>query len=69
MLLQKRRQFEYRKHVFEDEREMRDPLFESEWEVFVVKRDPETGEFVAKTVAADEAAELAKEPIPDKVSH
>jgi hypothetical protein len=69
MLLQKRRQFENRKHVFEDDREMHDPLFESDWEVFVVKRDPETGGFVTKTVAADEAAELAKEPIPDKVSH
>ena len=59
MLLQKRTNFDRRRLVFEPyEKELRDPLFETEWEVFVVRRDPETGEFKTKTVAADEAADL-----------
>lgn len=60
MLLQKRKQFERRRLVCEpDDAEMQsDPLFEREWVVFVVKRDPETGEFVSETVAAEEVAEM-----------
>lgn len=61
MLLQKRSQFEGRRWVYEpDERSLNDaPLFERDWEVFVVKRDPETGEFVTSTVAAEELEILA----------
>ena len=60
MLLQKRTQFERRRLVYEpNDQEVRaDPLFEGNWEIFVVRRDPVTGEFVTKTVAAEEAAEL-----------
>lgn len=61
MLLQKRTQFERRRLVCEpDDAEMQsDPLFERDWEVFVVIRDPKTGEFVTETVAAEETAEIA----------
>ena len=56
MLLQKRINLESRRRVYRPEQEetRHDPLFEREWEIFVVKRDPETGEFVTATVAADE---------------
>ena len=56
MLLQKRTQFERRRWADEPEEQKVeiDPLFEREWEIFVVRRDPETGEFVTATVAADE---------------
>lgn len=56
MLLQKRTQFEGRRWVYEPERPdvHQDPLFERDWEIFVVKRDPETGTFVTETVAAVE---------------
>lgn len=33
-----------------------DPLFESDWEILVIKRDEQTGEFKIKTVSIDEAA-------------
>ena len=32
-----------------------DPLFESDWEILVIKRDEQTGEFKARTVSLDEA--------------
>ena len=61
MLLQKRKQFEGRSWVYEPDRSIsnEDPLFEREWEVLIVKRDPETGEFVALTAAADEVEHLS----------
>ena len=61
MVLQKPKQFEHRREVFEfDQRDAHgDPLFEREWEVFVVKRDPETGKFVTETVAVEELAEIS----------
>ena len=33
-----------------------DPLFESDWEVLVIKRDEQTGEFKIRTITLDEAA-------------
>jgi hypothetical protein len=59
MLLQKRTQFEHRRWTDGPrEREVdKDPLFERDWEIFVVKRDPETGEFVTETVSSDDAVE------------
>lgn len=32
-----------------------DPLFDSDWEILVIKRDEQTGEFKARTVSLDEA--------------
>lgn len=32
-----------------------DPLFDHDWEVFVVKRDSATGEFVTKTACCEDA--------------
>jgi hypothetical protein len=37
----------------------RDPLFEREWEVLVVKRDPETGEYRTETVSAEQLKQQA----------
>ena len=58
MLIQKRTNFERRRLVYEpDEQDLhRDPLFERDWEIFVVMRDPESGEFVTVTIAVDETA-------------
>ena len=33
-----------------------DPLFDSDWEILVIKRDEQTGEFKVRTVSVDEAA-------------
>jgi len=61
MLLQKRTNFEQRRPVpgHGDRLRDRDPLFERDWEVFVVKRDPETGEFVTATVGLEEAENIS----------
>ena len=61
MLLQKRTNFERRRLVPDhgDRLPDRDPLFERDWEVFVVKRDPETGEFVTATVATEEPENIS----------
>jgi hypothetical protein len=61
MQLQKRRQVEHFREAAEvDDREFQgDPLFEGDWEVFVVKRDPESGKFVIETVHAEELAEIS----------
>jgi hypothetical protein len=61
MQLQKRRRFEHHTEVPEfNGREFHvDPLFERDWEVFVVKRDPESGKFVTETVPAEESAEIS----------
>ncbi|MFL6468222.1 MAG: hypothetical protein ACJ72Z_09730 [Pyrinomonadaceae bacterium] len=32
-----------------------DPLFDRDWEVFVIKRDERTGEFQTQTICCDEA--------------
>jgi len=32
-----------------------DPLFDRDWEVFVIKRDEQTGEYRTQTVCCDEA--------------
>ncbi len=56
MLLQKRTNFEPRLRLQrpDGKEDRNDPLFERDWEIFVVKRDPETGEFVTSTVSAGE---------------
>jgi hypothetical protein len=36
-----------------------DPLFEREWEVFVVRRDPETGRFYTETLQEELQADPA----------
>lgn len=33
----------------------RDPLFDREWEVFVIRRDEKTGEFETRIVCCDDA--------------
>jgi hypothetical protein len=35
-----------------------DPLFEQDWEVFVVRRDPETGQFRTETISEEPATGL-----------
>ena len=61
MILQRSTQLERRRWVYdaEERTSQADPLFEGEWDVFVVKRDPETGAFVTETLAAEEADEIA----------
>ena len=61
MQLQKRRQFEHFREVpeFNDHEFGGDPLFDRDWEVFVVKRDPESGKFITETVHAEESAEVS----------
>ena len=61
MLLQKRTSFERCRRVDEHDQlqAARDTLFERDWDVFVVKRDPETGEFVTATVETEEPETVA----------
>ena len=56
MVLRERTISEIRARVFDREKReaARDPLFEREWEVFVVKRDPETGEYRTETVFVEQ---------------
>ena len=34
-----------------------DPLFEQDWEVFVVRRDPDTGSFHTETISDEQPVE------------
>lgn len=43
------------REILEDRPDSADLLFESEWDVFVVKRDPATGTFISLTACCEEA--------------
>ena len=56
LLKQKRQPIDRERDEYGDFVPPVDPLFESDWEVLVIKRDERTGEFKIRTVSLDEAA-------------
>ena len=56
LLKQKRQSRDQERDEYGDFTPPADPLFETDWEVLVIKRDEKTGEFKIRTVSLDEAA-------------
>ena len=56
MLKQKRQSRDLERDEYGDFTPPTDPLFESDWEILVIRRDEQTGEFKICTISLDEAA-------------
>lgn len=55
LLKQKRQSTDLERDEYGDYTQPADPLFESDWEVLVIRRDEQTGEFRIRTLSLDEA--------------
>ena len=55
LLRQKRQSIDMERDEYADFTPPADPLFDSDWEILVIKRDEQTGEFKVRTITLDEA--------------